>query len=97
LLKALQDPVSYVGMTAASALGRLGARGQAAVPALIELLESPASEVQLLRNAAAALGGIGHAARPALPALRRVQHLRVKYIAEEAIAKIEGRPIPTWH
>jgi hypothetical protein len=29
--------------------------------------------------------------------MRQVEHLRARYIALEAIAKIEGRPSPTWH
>jgi hypothetical protein len=50
-----------------------------------------------MRNIVNALGEIGPDARDAIPTLKTVQHLRVKYIAEEAIAKIEGHPMPTWH
>jgi HEAT repeat protein len=73
------------------------------VPALAKALQSPNAlelsnaEVQVMRNVVNALGEIGPDAREAIPALKTVQHLRVKYIAEEAIAKIEGHPMPTWH
>ena len=84
-------------MTAATALGRTGNPARSAVPALAAALQVPNEEVQVLRNIAYALGDIGPDARGALPALKQIQHLRVKYIAEEAIAKIEGRPYLTWH
>jgi predicted RecB family nuclease len=55
------------------------------------------ADVQVVRNIVNALGEIGPDARDAIPTLKTAQHLRVKYIAEEAIAKIEGHPMPTWH
>jgi len=103
LSAALQDPMPSVRMTAASALGRMGAAASSAVPALVAALEAsngPENSndgVQVLRNICYALGDIGSAAREAIPAMRKVQHLRVKYIAQEATVKIEGRPSPTWH
>jgi len=99
----LKDPAGTVKMTAALALGRVGDAATSAVPALAAALEVPDEtqltneDVQVLRNIAYALGDIGPGARSAIPALSKVQHLRIKYIAEEAIAKIEGHPVPTWH
>jgi hypothetical protein len=98
LCLALKDPVPAVRMMAAAALGSMGEAAKSAVPALIERLQAPEEEVQVWRNAAKALGDIGPAAQSALPALRQaLQKLRVKYLAEEAILKIEGKPVPTWH
>ena len=103
LSAALQDPVASVRMTAASALGRRGAAASSAVPALVAALEASNvpdisnDGVQVMRNICYALGDIGPAAREAIPAMRKIQHLRARYIAQEAIAKIEGRPSPTWH
>jgi len=50
-----------------------------------------------VRNICRALGDIGPGALAAIPALKQIQHLRIKYIAEAAIAKIQGSPTPTWH
>jgi len=103
LCAALKDSAPTVRMTAATALGRMGEAAKSAVPALTAALEVPDEaqlsneEVQVIRNIAYALGDIGPDARTAVPALKKIHHLRVKYIAEEAIAKIEGRPVPTWH
>jgi HEAT repeat protein len=84
-------------MTAALALGQMGDSAKEAVPALIEVL--PTDEVvQVLRNTSTALGQIGPAAQGALPALQEVRKkIRVQYSADEAILKIEGRPVPVWH
>ncbi|HEV2348234.1 MAG TPA: DUF2961 domain-containing protein [Terriglobia bacterium] len=103
LCAALRDPEPSVSMSAAVALGKMGSSAKSAVPALASKLEVPNpqdlsnAEVQVLRNVVNALADIGPDARSAIPALKTVQHLRVKYIAEEAIAKIEGHPMPTWH
>ena len=103
LCVALKDPAGTVRMTAALALGRMGEAANSAVPALVAALEVPdqlqlSSEgVQVIRNIAYALGDIGPEARSAVPALRQIQHLRVRYMAEEAIARIEGRAASTWH
>jgi hypothetical protein len=97
LLVALQDPAPTVRMTVATALGRVQGAAAQTVPALAARLDAGESEVQVMRNIAYALGEIGPAARAAIPSLQRIQHLRVKYIAAEAIAHIEGKPVPTWH
>jgi len=103
LIMALKDPAGTVRMSAALALGHMSETAKSAVPALTAALEVPDQarltneEVQIVRNVAYALGDIGPDARAAIPALERIQHLRIKYIAQEAIAKIEGKPAPHWH
>ena len=103
LSAALQDPAPSVRMTAASALGSMGATASSAVPALVAELEASNGpeisndDVQVIRNICYALGDIGPSARSAIPAMQKVQHLRIRYIAQEAINKIEGHPSPTWH
>jgi len=103
LCVALKDPAATVRMSAALALGRMGEAANATVPAMQEALlasngsEMSADDIQVARNLCYALGDIGPAASPAIPALRKVQHLRIKYIAEAAIAKIEGKAAPNWH
>ena len=103
LCAALQDPSASVRMTAASALGSMGPAAGPAVPALVAALEAgngaemTNDAVQVLRNICHALGDIGPGAREAIPAMQKISHLRVRYIAREEIAKIEGRPLPTWH
>jgi hypothetical protein len=103
LSAALQDPVPSVRMTAASALGSMGQAASSAVPALVAELEGSngpeisGDDVQVIRNICYALGDIGPNARSAIPTLQKVQHLRIRYIAQEAINKIEGHPSPTWH
>lgn len=103
LAAALRDPAPTVGMAAALALGQKRGMAKSAVPELVaELLAFDQQHVsnegvQAMRNIVRALGEIGPAAQDAIPALRQVQHLRVKYLAEEAIAKINGNPVPTWH
>ena len=103
LCAALQDPAPSVRMTAASALGSMGTTADSAVPDLIAELEASngseisGDDVQVMRNICYALADIGPGARSAIPALEKVQHLRVKYIAQEAVNKIEGHPSPTWH
>jgi hypothetical protein len=100
---ALQDPVPSVRMTAALALGSMGPAANSAVPALVSELEAlnttdiSADDVQVIRNICYALADIGPSARSAIPAMQKVQHLRIRYIAQEAINKIEGHPSPTWH
>jgi hypothetical protein len=103
LSRALRDSEPSVSMSAALALGNMGPLAKSAVSALAGRLMVPDpqnlsnAEVQVQRNVVHALGEIGPDASSAIPALKTVQQLRVKYIAEEAIAKIEGHPMPTWH
>lgn len=103
LIAALKDPAATVRMSAALALGSMGPAAEPAVPAMQEAIlavngpDMSAGDIQDARNICRALGDIGPDARTAIPALKQIQHLRVKYIAEAAIAKIEGKPIATWH
>lgn len=103
LCEALKDPAGTVRMSAALALGRMGAAANSAVPALTAAFDVPDEnalnneDIQVLRNIAYALADIGPGASSAIPVLSRASHIRIKYIADEAIAKIEGHPIPTWH
>jgi hypothetical protein len=98
LIRALGDPVNFVRAPVADALGAIGANAQAAVPALAERLLMKDEEGFVLTSVAYALGDIGPAAKDALPALRQVlAKRRVGGAAEEAILKIEGKPVPTYH
>jgi hypothetical protein len=90
-------------MAAALALAQMHNEAKAAVPALIATLQVPDesqlsnADIQVMRNVVRVLGEIGPAASSAIPALQKIQHLRVKYLAEEAVMKIQGNPVPTWH
>lgn len=103
LVLALEDSAPTVKMTAALALGEMGEAASSAVPKLIAGLEAydqatlTNDQVQIIRNIANALGQIGPSAKDAVPALKMMRHLRVNYIAREAVASIEGQPSPTWH
>ncbi|MGH7870115.1 MAG: HEAT repeat domain-containing protein, partial [Candidatus Dormibacteraceae bacterium] len=97
LVHALIDPVDYVRVPAADALGAMGPAAHAAVHPLAERLRAKDEQVMVLRSVATALGNIGPDARDALPALEQtLKQLRVSYAAEAAILKIEGKPVPTW-
>jgi len=97
LVQTLNDPVDYVRVATADALGALGPDGRLAVHALAERLLHADEEIMVLRSVAAALGNIGPDAKDALPALGQARkQLRVSYTAEAAIAKIEGRSVPSW-
>jgi len=98
LIRALSDPVNFVRAPAAEALGAIGPAAQAAVPALAERLLVKEEEGFVLTSAAYALGDIGPAAKSALPALRQVlEKRRVGAASQEAILKIEGKPVPMYH
>jgi HEAT repeat protein len=98
LIRALNDPVDFVRAPVADALGAIGPGAQAAVPALAERLLLQHEAGFVLTSVAYALGDIGPAAKDALPALRQVlEKRRVGSAAQEAILKIEGKPVPTYH
>jgi D-arabinan exo alpha-(1,3)/(1,5)-arabinofuranosidase (non-reducing end) len=97
LTRAVDDPVVYVRASAADALGAIGPAARAAVPILARRLQAKDEEMAVLRSIATALGNIGPAARDALPALQQAaKTVRLGPTAEEAILKIEGRPVPVW-
>ncbi len=97
LVSALNDPVDYVRAPAADALGAIGPGAQPAVKALAEKLLTK-DQGFVLGSVAYALGDIGPNAKDALPALEQVLKMRrVGSAAEEAILKIEGKPVPTYH
>jgi HEAT repeat protein len=97
LVRTLSDPVDYVRAPAADALGAMGAKASEAVgPLAARLLTNDQGFV--LASIAYALGDIGPAAKDAIPALEQVlAKRRVGSAAEEAILKIEGKPVPEYH
>jgi HEAT repeat protein len=79
-----------VRIASADAIAKLGESGAPAVAALIELGEAPNQHAHVLRSVANALGAIGPPAAPALPVLEKLkQHIRVRWIAQTAIARIK--------
>ena len=98
LTQALNDPVNYVRAPAAEALGAIGPAARSAVPTLAARLVLANEEGFVATSIAYALGDIGPAAQQALPALRQVhEKRRVGAAAQEAILKIEGKPVPAYH
>jgi HEAT repeat protein len=109
LAAALQDPEGGIIFAAAATLGRFGAKGQSAVPALIDALSTKAQRMEVhydvgayapvRRDVARALGDIGPSARSAVPALNRVlredDDRRVQLWAAVAIVRITGQTAPS--
>jgi HEAT repeat protein len=97
LVGALVDPVAYVRAAAANALGAIGPAARAAVHPLAARLLAKDEQGLVLGSVATALGDIGPDAKDALPALQQVLKMRrVGSAAQEAILRIEGKPVPTW-
>jgi HEAT repeat protein len=97
LIAALSDPVAYVRAPVADALGAIGPAAGAAVHPLAERLLAKDEQGLVLSSIASALGDIGLQAKDALPALQQaLSTRRVGAAAQEAILKIEGKPVPTW-
>ena len=97
LIQSLNDSAPYVRAPAADALGSIGPAAQAAVQPLSQRLLAEGEVAYVLRSAAAALGDIGPAASSALPALEQAMKMhRVSATAQEAILKINRKPVPTW-
>lgn len=89
LLARLSDEKSEVRRQAAFALAKMG---QPAIPALIKALQS--ENIATRKNAAFALGEMGKDARSAIPAVEKLKHdpdTTVRWVAENALKKIEGR------
>jgi HEAT repeat protein len=97
LIRALNDSVDYVRASAVEGLGSMGAAAQTAVKPLIERLLAKDEHGLVLGRVVAALGDMGPAAKEALPVLEQaVKSHRLSTEAQEAILKIEGKPVPTW-
>ncbi len=96
LVASLHDPVNYVRAPAADALGAMGPAAQPAVKALAEKLLTK-DDGFVLGSVAYALGDIGPNAKDAIPALEQVLRMRrVGSAAQEAILRIEGKPVPSY-
>jgi HEAT repeat protein len=96
LVERLKDADQNVRIAAADAIAKLGEKAAPAVAALIEAAESQNMHPHVQRSVAAALGAIGPAASPALPVLERLRkQIRVRWIAQSAIARIKNQPPPT--
>jgi len=97
LVRSLADPVDYVRSASASALGAMGSTAAPAVKSLVARLLDTNEDGLVLNNVAQALGEIGPSAKDALPALdQAVKQRRVGAAGEEAILRIQGKPVPTW-
>jgi len=97
LIRALDDSAPYVRAPAADALASIGPAASAAVRALSERLLAAGEVAYVLRSVATALGEIGPAAESALPALQQAMKMhRVTATAQEAILKINKKPVPVW-
>lgn len=97
LTQALLDPEPSVRAPAADALGHIGPAAKTAAGALGGKLLTAGEPAYVLRSVATALGDIGPDAAAALPALHEALKLhRVTASAEEAILRIQGKPVPTW-
>lgn len=97
LIRALDDASEYVRSRSADALGSMGPAARAAVGPLADKLLAKAERGAVLTSVALALGNMGPAAKDALPALEQALKMRRGGISvQEAILKIEGKPVQTW-
>jgi hypothetical protein len=98
LITALDDPVAYVRAATADAIGAIGPSARAAVPALIHRFAAQPESNFVFDSVIYALGDIGPDAAAAIPALKEMS-LRVRLTAPalEAILRIEGKPVPSYH
>ena len=98
LTRALGDPVAFVRASAADALGVIGPDSRAAVPALIERLKIDPGPNYVLDSVIYALRDIGPGAKDAVPVLEEISRRpRLTVPAQEAIAQIQGKPVPMYH
>ncbi len=96
LIRALKDPVGNVRASAASALGSMGRAAHTAIRPLADRLTADEDGL-VLNGVAAALGEFGPDAKDALPALQQAYKSgRLGATGQEAILRIEGKPVPTW-
>jgi hypothetical protein len=92
LIARLKDPELYVRAASAEAIGAIGPKAAAAVPALIAACRVPGESGQALRAYAYALGDIGPASKPALPTLEAMKKDRsVEWVVVKTIDEIEGK------
>lgn len=97
LVRALHDPVDDVRISAAFALGAMGSAARAAVQPMADILLVPGERRGVLGAIATALGDMGPDAKSALPALQEAATTRgVGPAAQEAILRIQGKPVATW-
>jgi hypothetical protein len=97
LMRALKDSSEYVRSACASALGMMGPAALDAIGPLVERVTKDESGL-VVSDAVVALGNMGPAAKEALPAVQQAfKDRRVGAPGEEAILKIQGKPVPTWH
>ncbi len=91
----VNDGDANVRIAACDAIAKLGEKGARAVDALIRAAQLPNEHPHVLRSVASALAAIGPSAAPALPVLEQMrQHIRVRWAAETAIARIRGLKLP---
>jgi hypothetical protein len=97
LSKALSDPQPFVRSPAADAIAAIGPGAKAAVQPLVDRYNAAGEEMYVLKNVTRALGRIGPDAANALPALEKaLKTQRLAFVAEEAILRIKGQPVPEW-
>jgi len=97
LIAALSDPVAYVRSPVTDALGAIGPAARAAVGPMAERLLAKDEQGLVLSSIATALGDIGPEAKDAIPALQQAIAMhRIGAAGQEAILRIEGKPVPTW-
>jgi HEAT repeat protein len=97
LIAALRDPVAYVRSPVADALGAIGPAARSAVVPMAERLLAKDEQGLVLSSIATALGDIGPEAKDAIPALQQAIAMhRISAAGQEAILRIEGKPVPTW-
>ncbi len=92
IIEAMRDPNASVRKVAALALAQMKSEAREAVPALIDLTNDSVAEVQ--EAAILALGEIGPDAKAAIPRLkilRKEKNPLIKFRADDAIKKIEGK------
>lgn len=98
LIQALGDPVDYVRASTADAIGSIGPAAATAVHPLVERLLISDERGFVRSSIAYALGDLGPSAKEALPALQQLLAVRrAGAAAQEAILKIEGKPVPLYH
>jgi len=86
-----------IRMDSCLALGRIRARPELVVPALVEALHDRSPFPSVRYTAAEALGRFGNEAAEALPALRTVEQDQgesegVRHMAAQAVLEIQGKP-----